>query len=420
MGRDARSHFRNSRAFASLFTAVAALSLTAGGARAQRCAAPLPPSMGVPPVSSNPVLVRVLGGPIIPVPATDGLVHLAYSAQVTNLEAGTARIRSIVPVDPRRNFKRTGDNAVANVNDAPITGEVRVFGRPGGNVDTPMLAAGASGVTFFDVTYPGLSVVPELISHLVSVGLPGDRGLATLTDPVSVSCDAPVRLSPPLTGHGWWNGNGCCRTVNAHRSATLPLNGDLRPPEQFAIDFVQINAAGGCCTGEVRDLRSWPFYGAPVLASAAGTVVVAVDGMPDQVPGPPQGVTIETAPGNHVIQDIGGGRWVLYAHLRPGTVAVRPGQVLQAGERLGELGNSGSTTAPHLHFQVMDRPSALNAVGLPFVFDNQRLEGIVLGSPAQAELDYEAGRTLRVDRRGGAARQNEMTAEGHVVGFHLD
>lgn len=73
----------------------------------------------------------------------------------------------------------------------------------------PTLAAGASGVTFFDVTYPSLDTVPELVAHLVSVRLPGDTMLATPTNPVRVGCDAPVRLSPPLSGHGWWNGNGC-------------------------------------------------------------------------------------------------------------------------------------------------------------------------------------------------------------------
>jgi murein DD-endopeptidase MepM/ murein hydrolase activator NlpD len=158
----------------------------------------------------------------------------------------------------------------------------------------------------------------------------------------------------------------------------------------------------------------------PVLAAAAGTVVAAVDDMPDQIPGPPQGVTVENAPGNHVIQDIGGGRWVLYAHLSPGSVTVKPGDVLRPGQPLGKLGNSGSSTAPHLHFQVMDRPSALNAVGLPFVFDRQWLEGVVVNTPAQAELEYEAGRRLGIDRRPAELRHGEMPAEGHLLGFHLD
>jgi len=197
------------------------------------------------------------------------------------------------------------------------------------------------------------------------------------------------------------------------------VNGGLRLPEQFAIDFVQISPGGRCCNGPFHELRSWLFYRAPVLA-AAGTAVEAVDNQSDQLPGPPQGTTIDTAGGQHVIEDIGGGCWVLHAHLRPGTVIVRNGETLRAGQQLGEVGNTGSTTAPHLHFQVMDRPSVLNAVGLPFVFDRQSIEGVVLGTPAQAELDYEAGRAVRVDRQGVGSREDEMPAEGQVFGFHLD
>ena len=102
------------------------------------------------------------------------------------------------------------------------------------------------------------------------------------------------------------------------------------------------------------------------------------------------------------------------------SVAVRAGEVLRPGQPLGKLGNSGSSTAPHLHFQVMDRPSVLNAVGLPFVFDRQWLEGTVTGTPAQADLDYEAGRLISIDRQGAGLRRGEMPAEGQVFGFHLD
>jgi hypothetical protein len=72
----------------------AVLLLAPVGAWAQRCAAPLPPNAGVPPTSLNPLTVRVLGPPIIPVPATDGRVHLAYAAQVTNLADGAATIEA--------------------------------------------------------------------------------------------------------------------------------------------------------------------------------------------------------------------------------------------------------------------------------------------------------------------------------------
>src|SRR5947208_513019 len=63
-----------------------------------------------------------------------------------------------------------------------------------------------------------------------------DGTITELTDPVCVSRRPPVVLSPPLAGHRWWDANGCCELVAPHRGATLPINGGIKPPEQFAID----------------------------------------------------------------------------------------------------------------------------------------------------------------------------------------
>lgn len=401
----------------TLLLALATLLCTPG-AQAQRCAAPLPFGTGVPASSINPVIVRVLAPPVVPVPATDGLAHLSYAAQFTNLAAGPARIRAATPVDGRQYFAATGRNLVLEVDGAAINGKVRAFGlSPADPRDAATVAAGVSGIMFFDVTYPDVGSVPGVVVHQVTVQSPGDTVISTLSDPAPISCASPVVPSPPLKGHGWWNGNGRCRTVNAHRSATLPLNGDLKAPEQFAIDFMRITPSGGCCTGPVTDLRSWPFYGAPVLAAVAGKVVLAVDTMSHRIPGPPRDVSARDAAGNHVIQDIGGGRWILYPHLGPGSVSVEVGDELRPGQEIGRLGNSGSSTAPHLHFQVLDRPSALNAAGLPFIFDRQVLEGMVLDTPAEAEHAYESGRALRIDRQITGPRDGQMPAEGHVFGF---
>ena len=100
--------------------------------------------------------------------------------------------------------------------------------------------------------------------------------------------------------------------------------------------------------------RSWP-------------VLIAI---PDQVPEAPTGVTLENAEGNHVILDLGDGRYALYAHLKPGSITVEVGEQVRQGQVLGELGNSGSSTGPHLHFHVMDAPSGLVADGLPYVFSD--------------------------------------------------
>ena len=112
----------------------------------------------------------------------------------------------------------------------------------------------------------------------------------------------------------------------------------------------------------VEDTLAW---GMPVYAVLPGTVVAASDGTPDRrglsmirdllalmLFGPKVRPPFSNLGGNHVILDCGG-VFPLYAHLRRGSVRVRPGQVVAAGEVLGEVGNSGSSIQPHLHFQVM-------------------------------------------------------------------
>jgi murein DD-endopeptidase MepM/ murein hydrolase activator NlpD len=71
--------------------------------------------------------------------------------------------------------------------------------------------------------------------------------------------------------------------------------------------------------------------------------------------------------GNHVIVGAAG-TYALYAHLAPGSVAVTGGQQVRAGEVLGRVGHTGNSTAPHLHFQLMDSADPLQARGVPCAF----------------------------------------------------
>jgi murein DD-endopeptidase MepM/ murein hydrolase activator NlpD len=102
----------------------------------------------------------------------------------------------------------------------------------------------------------------------------------------------------------------------------------------------------------VRDLPAMR-RGVDVLAAADGVVVGARDGEPDlsvRIRG--RAAVSGREAGNGVVLDHGGGWHTQYSHLMRGSVAVRPGDRVRAGDRLGRIGLSGLTEFPHLDFAV--------------------------------------------------------------------
>ncbi len=94
--------------------------------------------------------------------------------------------------------------------------------------------------------------------------------------------------------------------------------------------------------------------GVAVLAAAAGRVRAVRDGEADR----PLASEADRAGvrgrecGNGVVIDHGGGWQTQYCHMARGSLAVRPGQQVTAGDRLGLVGLSGDTQFPHLHLSV--------------------------------------------------------------------
>ena len=74
---------------------------------------------------------------------------------------------------------------------------------------------------------------------------------------------------------------------------------------------------------------------------ADGVVTETKDGIPQNVPGANSRavpITLETVGGNHVIVDIGGGKFAFYAHMQPGSLRVKVGEHVKTGEVLGLWG----------------------------------------------------------------------------------
>ncbi|MER7959835.1 M23 family metallopeptidase [Streptomyces sp. NPDC096030] len=253
--------------------------------------------------------------------------------------------------------------------------------------DPATLGPSQAGLVYLDVSAPRRQDLPRELVHRISLSypeapLPGvtPASLTETVGRVKVSSRPVPVVAPPLTGPGWISSNGCCSEIKSHRGDTLAVNQKLDIPQRYAIDFEQVDQSGVFYTGAADKLENWAGFGAPVTAVAGGTVVEAVDGLPEQKPlKPPSALPLAEYAGNHVVQKFqqqGHTFYALYAHLKTGSVkalGLRPGQKITAGQKLGLLGNTGNSVAPHLHFHIMATPQPLATENLPYTFTSLTL-----------------------------------------------
>ncbi|HTE18441.1 MAG TPA: M23 family metallopeptidase [Armatimonadota bacterium] len=182
----------------------------------------------------------------------------------------------------------------------------------------------------------------------------------------------PLRL--PFDGEWfvYWGG----RTVEQNYHAA-------HHDQRFAYDMY-VRRDGASHTGDGTRLEQYHCWGQPILAPGDGTVVTAVDSLADQQIGQrdPRNVA-----GNHVILDHGNGEFSLLAHLQRGSVAVRAGERVRQGQRLGACGNSGNTSEPHLHYHLQNGPVFGRAAGLPAQFNGYAADGhpVTRGEPLKGQ-----------------------------------
>lgn len=175
--------------------------------------------------------------------------------------------------------------------------------------------------------------------------------------------------------------------------------------QEFALDLIALGGDGRTHKGQGSRLDDYYAYGKDILAVADGVVVEAVADATEanerlRQPGEStedfdkrtamaQNELLAKSPkavaGNYVILRHGGGEHSHYVHLKQGSVKVKAGDTVKRGQVLGQLGHTGNSTEPHLHFQLTDGPDPLYSRGLPIVFSNTSVEGLGLeGRPLQS------------------------------------
>lgn len=220
----------------------------------------------------------------------------------------------------------------------------------------------------------------------------------------------PIVVKLPLVGE--W----CAVNTPGYK---VPSHGTNQLGQKYAYDFFQIDWSkeSGYKFYRTPTLRSLLLgvdltdtfcWSQPIYAPFGGEVIEAKDGCKERNPvhivhdlaivirnsflfSAKSNEDLHPVLGNYIILKQGDGVYSLMAHARNGSVKVTKGQKVTEGQVLAEVGHSGNSTAPHLHFQLMDRPRLLEAKGLPCSFKSYRLykqgkwEPVTNGIPGKRE-----------------------------------
>jgi murein DD-endopeptidase MepM/ murein hydrolase activator NlpD len=315
----------------------------------------------------------------------DGKLHLLYELHFTNYAPLAIELRGIEVLgngtDGLASFKGS------QLEDMVIPVERLSSGAsPSEYKGSVAIGEGRAVVVFMDLTLsPGMSAPAEL-HHRFSIFVARKTSPnieTTINGPEVTVVQEPILvLTAPLRGSGWVAINAL--GAKDHRRGPNAVDGRERIPQRFAIDWVLLGPDGRLFHGDGKSNTDYYDYGSEVLAVADGRIADTRDGEPEYTGSSERSarnVTIDNAFGNCVVLEIGAGRYAVYAHLQPGSLRVKPGDKVKAGQVLALLGNSGNSDGPHLHFQVVDRPAPMASEGIPYEFETFTQLGFVPDDP---------------------------------------
>ncbi|MCA1023661.1 M23 family metallopeptidase [Halobacillus litoralis] len=193
-----------------------------------------------------------------------------------------------------------------------------------------------------------------LILYFGSIAVSGLSGYALPEEDKGVAMEFPMKHGVYALGHG-----GASTSINYHYESKT---------QAYAYDILKVNALTVRADGlSPASLEDYEIYGEPLYSPCTGEVTAAVDEYEDILPQAEPDKEQHPA-GNHLILSCQGVD-VHIAHMKPGTVHVQEGDAVEAGHLLGEVGNTGNTTEPHLHIHAEK-----DGEGVPLTFHDRFLK----------------------------------------------
>ena len=204
--------------------------------------------------------------------------------------------------------------------------------------------------------------------------------------PEALDLAFPLRNSDFYVAQG-----GSHISVNEHLKVAAPGR-EAQRGQSYALDIIKFDTAYSRVDASLSPYNPWAYkiFANPVFAPCSGKVMAAENEQPDNAPGEVNAAILEPLPanpvvfagnppegGNYLLIECRPDAYVLLAHLQRGSLRVRAGEILQTGDFIARIGNSGASTEPHLHIHAQDAPGGpgglLDANPLPIRFEGRTL-----------------------------------------------
>lgn len=298
----------------------------------------------------------------------DGQVHIVYELHMSNFRAISFSLVQVDAFDV--------DHPDSNILSYRKDQLYECLIRPGkGNelTDPEVLHGGEFAIVFLWITFDKNVSLPDTIAHRATFQITSsgeDNQYTVEGAAIHISDVSSLVIHPPFRSGLWLFANGPSK-LGDHRKFIHTLDGLASNTQRFASDWMLLGPDGRLAKGELSKNPSYYCYGSDILAVADGTVTDVTEGIPENIP-----LTEERAvpnkrelmSGNYIILKLESGEYAFYGHLQPGSIRVKIGDKVSAGQAIGRIGNSGNSDAPHLHFHISDANDPLSGQGLPFAF----------------------------------------------------
>lgn len=159
--------------------------------------------------------------------------------------------------------------------------------------------------------------------------------------------------------------------------------------QRYAYD-VAIVIDGSSFSGDRSKNENHYCFGKPLNAPANGKIIAMENTIDDNYSSGTVNDNINDSnlAGNYILIDHFNGEYSLLAHLKKGSVVVHIGDIVAKGQEIGQAGNSGNSTGPHLHYHLQNSPNYLDGIGLPAQFRNYYEDDtfVDLGEPVKSQF----------------------------------